>query len=78
MWTIFILLYLISAALAWGLYIGRIRKMCPNGVFTPPGKLYELRSKSYDTAIVRAIAGPFSIWWTFKYEDGFKHGLKWK
>lgn len=71
MWTIFILLYLISAALAWGLWIGRIRKL------HPVSKLYTFVERGYDVAIVRAIGGPYSIWWTFKHEDGFKYGLKW-
>ena len=76
--TIFLILYLISAVLAWGIYIGRIRKMCPNGVFIISGKWDEFRRQSYDAAIVRAICGPFSIWYSFKYEGGIKSGLRWK
>ncbi len=78
MWYLLIILYLISAALAWGIYIGRIRNIWPDGVFTLPGKFYEFRRKSYDAAILRAIAGLYSIWHSFKYENGMIYGLKWK
>jgi len=71
MWETIIIIYLICAIVAWGLWIGRIRAL------HPISKFWTFSEKGYDTAIVRAIAGPFSIWWTFKHEDGFKYGLKW-
>jgi len=78
MWETIIIVYLITAIIAWGMYIGRIRKMCPNGVFTLPGKYENFKRKGYDSAIVRAIFGPFSIWWSFKYENALNYKLKWK
>ena len=79
MWYILlIILYLVSTAIAWGMYIARIRIMYPTGVFTLPGKFYEFRRKNYDAALIHAIAGPYSIWHSFKYERGLYYGLKWK
>jgi hypothetical protein len=77
--TIFIvlsILYLISMFLAWGIYIGRERKMCPNGRFCIPPNNTPFKKKAYDAAIVRAIAGPFSILYSFKYEGGVRYGFK--
>lgn len=76
MFIIMLILYLINMFLAWGIYIGRERTMCPNGRFCTPPHNTPFRKKGYDAAIVRALAGPFSIWYSFKYEGGIRHGFK--
>ena len=79
MWWALLIIYLIGAILSWGMYISYIRKICPNGVFIYSyEKNAMFKTKSYDVALKRAIYSFYGVWYSIKYEQGFKSGFRWR